>query len=72
MVITIGHQEEKFHIKTEMTQTIREIFMSIQHVQHNHHAKNCKQRSSIDMAMKMNKINIKLCDTHCHTILACA
>jgi hypothetical protein len=37
---TIGHQESKFHIKTEMTQTIMKIFMSIQPVKHNHHAKN--------------------------------
>ena len=37
---TIGHQESKFHIKTEMNQTILEIFMCTQHVKHNHHAKN--------------------------------
>jgi hypothetical protein len=68
-VHTSGQQESKFHIKTEMSQTILEIFMSIQYVKHNHHAKNWKQRSSFDKAMKMNKINIKLCDIHCHTIL---
>ena len=67
----IGLQESKFHIKTEMKQTIMEIFMIIQYVKHNHHAKNWKQKSSIDMSMKMNKYDIKLCDTHCHTIQSC-
>ena len=38
--LTIGHQESKFHIKTEMNQTIMKFFMCTQHAKHNHHAKN--------------------------------
>ena len=67
----IDQPESKFHIKSKMTQTIMEKFVSIQHVQHNHHAKNHKQRSSFDMDMKMHKLNIQLCDTHCHTMQLC-
>ena len=66
-VVTFGHQEDKMHIKSEMTQTILEKIMSNQHIQHNHHTKNHKQRSSIDMEMKMHKQAIQLCETNCHT-----
>ena len=69
---TIGHQKSKFQIKIEMNQTILENFMRIQHVKYNHHAKNWKQQSSIDLEMKMHKYDIKLCDTHCHPIQSCA
>ena len=58
-VHTIGQQESKFHIKTEMTQTILEIFMSIQYVNNNHHAKNQNQQISIDLEMKMHKYETK-------------
>ena len=62
MVVTLEHQEEKMHIKSETHPIIMKLFVQAQHIKHKHHAKNWNHKSSIDMYMKMNKNNIKMCD----------
>ena len=50
---------------------ITKFYIQAQHVEQKLEAKNFNPMISIDMSLKMIKINIQMCDTHCHTLSPC-
>ena len=66
---TNGNPEIKISNKSEMDPTIPQKFMINPNIQKKQHAKNNIIWHLFGMVKKINKLDKKWCDTHCHTYI---